>query len=86
MDYENIIDSYNALREECLQIAKFNLELMGSYAWLQFAICDSDITLGFSPEGIACFGSAYTTQTMSNEFFEFTIPIEYIEVNRICWK
>lgn len=79
LDYEKVIDGYNELRETCLVIAKLNTELMGSDAWLKFAITESDITLGFTQDGIVCYGSAYTTQTMSNEHFDFIIPFEYIE-------
>lgn len=79
MDYETIIESYNELRERCLIIAKLNDELMGSDAWLKFAIDDSDIKMYYSEQGIVCFGSCFTTQTMSNEHFNFTIPYSYIE-------
>jgi len=79
MDYEKLIDGYNSLRETCLVIAKLNDELMGSDRWLKFAIMDSDINLEFAGDGIVCYGSAYTTQTMDNEHFSFTIPFEYIE-------
>jgi hypothetical protein len=79
MDYEKIIDGYNNLRETCLLIAKSNDELMGEYAWLRFAICDPDITLELAPDGVVCYGSAYTRQTMDNEHFSFTIPFEYLE-------
>ncbi|WMI33527.1 hypothetical protein SEA_KENREY_155 [Streptomyces phage Kenrey] len=79
MDYEKIIDGYNSLRETCLVIAKLNSELMGSDAWLRFAICDDDITLDLAEDGIICYGNAYTTQTMDNEHFSFTIPFEYLE-------
>jgi hypothetical protein len=79
MDYEQVIDGYNSLRETCLVIAKLNSELLGEYKWLQFAILDSDITLEFAHDGIVCYGSAYTTQTFSLESFSFTIPFSYLE-------
>lgn len=78
-DYEKVIDIYNDLRETCIVMAKLDDELMGEYAWLKFAICDSDITLELAPDGVVCYGSAYTTQTMSNEHFSFTVPFSYLE-------
>jgi hypothetical protein len=82
MKYEEMIDGYNELREKCLHIAKQNNgRLMDSDAWLRFAIMESDITLDYSEQGIHCHGSAYTTQTMSNEHFDFVIPYSELESN-----
>lgn len=80
MKYEEMIDGYNELREECLGLAKMdNGKLLGEYAWLRFAILDSDIILAFTGYGIQCYGSAYTTQTMDHEYFDFTIPLSELE-------
>jgi hypothetical protein len=80
MDLEEIIAGYNDLREKCLEIAKRNNgALMGSDAWLRFAITESDITLGFTSIGIECYGSAYTSQTMDNESFSFIIPLHELD-------
>ena len=82
MDYEAIIDGHNALREKCLKLAKDNPnEILGEYAWLQWAIQESDISLEFLETGISCYGSAYTTQTCCSEWFEFTIPFSELESN-----
>lgn len=80
MNYEEIIDGYNELREKCLKLAKKDSgKLMGGDSWLQHAIIESDITLWFYGDGIECSGSAYTSQTMSSEPFNFRIPMELIE-------
>lgn len=79
MSYEEIIDGYIELRDICLKLAKQNDgKLMGADSWLQYAICDSDITLWFYEDGIECSGHAYTSQTMSSEPFNFRIPMELI--------
>lgn len=80
MDYEEIIEGYNDLREKCLKLAKANNgALMGSDAWLQGAIMESDITLDYSDNGIHCNGSTYTTQTMCHEHFGFVIPFNVLK-------
>ncbi|QNN99223.1 hypothetical protein SEA_FAUST_141 [Streptomyces phage Faust] len=80
MDYEKMIDGYNELRERCLELAKKNNgKLMGSDAWLCFAIMDTDITLYFYEDGIECSGMAYTSQTMCSEPFNFRIPMDLIK-------
>lgn len=82
MNYEEIIDGYNELREKCLKLAKQNRgRLMGADSWLQYAISESDITLWFYEDGIECSGHAYTSQTMSDEPFNFRIPMELIKEN-----
>jgi len=80
MNYEQIIDGYNELREKCLKLAKANNgALMDSGAWFKSAIIDSDVTLDYSESGIHGYGDAYTTQTMSTEYFSFVIPYSLIE-------
>lgn len=79
MNFEEIIEGYDELREICLKLAKQNNgRLMSSDAWLQYAICQDDITLAFYENGIECSGYAYTSQTMSDEPFNFRIPMELI--------
>lgn len=80
MNYEEMIDGYNELREQCLMIAKNNPEVFDEGAWLRNAIVDSDITLDYSSQGIHCRGNAYTTQTMSSEYFQFIVPLEMLDV------
>lgn len=80
MNYEQVIDGYNELREKCLELAKSNDgALMDSGAWFKTAIMDSDITLYYSEDGIHGYGNAYTTQTMSTEYFSFVIPYSLLE-------
>jgi len=80
MNYEEIIEGYNSLREICLKLAKQNNgRLMGADSWLQYAISEGDITLWFYENGIECSGYTYTSQTMSDESFSFRIPMELIE-------
>jgi hypothetical protein len=80
MNYEDMIDGYNDLRDKCLEIAlKNNAELMGEFAWLRFAITADDITLGFIHDEVVCYGSTYTNQTMAHEYFEFRLPPSIIE-------
>lgn len=80
MNLEEIINGYNELRDKCVRLAKENKgELMGEFAWLRGALSDGDITLGYYPDGICCYGSTYTTQTMESEWFSFTIPWSELE-------
>lgn len=80
MNLEEIIDGYNDLREKCLELAKANPVLLGEYAWLQYAIQESDITLYFiEGVGVECSGHAYTSQTMDNEPFDFIIPFSELD-------
>lgn len=80
VNYEEIIEGYNELVEKCYLIIKNDDgTIMGSDYWLRFAICESDITLDFRGEGIYCYGTCYTTQTMSEESFAFMIPLKKIE-------
>jgi hypothetical protein len=79
MSYQEMIDGYNDLREVCLMIAKNNPELFHDGARFKMAIVDSDVTLDYSSDGIHGHGSAYTTQTMSQEYFSFIIPFEVLE-------
>lgn len=80
MNYEEIIDGYNDLREKCLELAKVNSDdLMDNGAWFKTAIMESDVTLDYSEGGIHGHGNAYTTQTMSTEYFSFVIPFELLE-------
>jgi hypothetical protein len=79
MNLEEIIDGYNILRDRCLAIAKKSPALLGEYAWLRYAISDGDITLGFTEDGINCYGNTYTTQTMDHEWFDFLIPFSELD-------
>ena len=80
MNYEEIIDGYNDLRDKCYALArKDGGKLMGSDKWLRSALCESDMTLSFTSGGIDCYGSTYTTQTMSHESFFFMIPFSELE-------
>ncbi|AXG66229.1 hypothetical protein SEA_ANNADREAMY_134 [Streptomyces phage Annadreamy] len=80
MNYEEIIDGYNELRERCLELAKANNgALMDNGAWFMTAIMESDITLDYSEGGIHGWGNAYTTQTLTTEYFSFVIPFELLE-------
>ena len=80
MNYEDIIEGYNELRERCLELAKANSDtLMHDGAWFKTAIMESDITLDYSESGIHGHGNAYTTQTMSTEYFSFVIPFDMLK-------
>ncbi|QOI67518.1 hypothetical protein SEA_BEUFFERT_140 [Streptomyces phage Beuffert] len=80
MNYEEIIDGYNDLRERCLELAKADSDnLMIEGAWFKSAIMESDATLDYSESGIHGHGNAYTCQTMSTEYFSFVIPFELLE-------
>jgi hypothetical protein len=80
VNFEEIIEGYEKLRERCYEAGKYgNKNLLGDYYWLRFAIIESDISLEFRENGIRCYGNCYTTQTMSNEFFEFTVPFSELE-------
>jgi hypothetical protein len=82
MNYEEMIDGYNNLREKCLKLAKQdNGKLMGADSWLQHAISAEDITLWFHEDGIECSGVAYTFQTMCSEPFSFRIPMQLLKEN-----
>ncbi|QIN94141.1 hypothetical protein PP459_gp092 [Streptomyces phage Wakanda] len=80
MNYEEIIEGYNSLREKCLELAKKNPALFGEDAWLRGAIQEEDITLDFiEGVGVECHGLAYTTQTMDHEVFCFVIPFSELD-------
>jgi hypothetical protein len=80
MNYEEMIEGYNDLRDKCVDLAKKdNGKLMGSDSWLRNSILSEDITLDYSDEGIHCNGYTYTSQTMGNEPFMFVIPFGEIE-------
>lgn len=81
MDFETIIDSYHEIRRQCYELARNNnAELMGNDSWLRFALCEDDINLSLTSDGINCYGTAYTVQTGgSNEPFDFTIPLQLIK-------
>lgn len=74
---EEIIEAYNSLRERCCKLAKADRgELMGKDAWLRHALSERDITLAWTTDGIQCWGSTYTSQTLESEWFDFIIPHE----------
>lgn len=80
MKYEEIIEGYEKLRERCYEIGKYGSKnILGDSYWLRSAIMESDMSLEFRENGIRCYGSCYTTQTMSHESFEFTVPFEELE-------
>lgn len=80
MNYEEIIDGYNDLREKCVRLAKANnCALMDVGAWFGSVVMDSDVTLDYSDQGIHGHGNAYTNQTMTTEYFSFVIPFELLE-------
>ena len=81
LNYEEVINGYNDLRERCLKLAKDSKDILGEYSWLRGAITESDITLYFYDDRIECNGVTYTSQTMDHEFFTFLIPISMIEEN-----
>ena len=77
------IDRHNALREQCYNLARANGgALMGNSAWLRNALCEPDMTLEWTPEGIRCSGNTWTSQTVGLEWFEFVIPWSAIEVTQ----
>lgn len=74
-----VIDDYNRLREACYELARAHCgELMADDAWLRYALQESDLNLEFQGDAIECWGSAYTTQTMSREPFRFRLPLEQV--------
>lgn len=80
MNYEEIINGYNDLREKCLKLAKENpKEILDTGYWLRNAISESDITLYFYEDFVECSGSTYTNQTMDHEYFNFRIPMDVLK-------
>lgn len=75
MNIGDAIDKHNELRRWCADTAKRNNgAAMGDDAWLRYALSEHDITLDWDNHGINCWGMTFTSQTMSNEHFSFTIP------------
>lgn len=72
------IDAYHDLRARCYKLARENnAQLMESFSWLQYALMEEELQLIARPDGsVICHGSTYTSQTQSNEHFEFIIPAE----------
>jgi hypothetical protein len=82
MSYENLIEEYEALRSKCYKAIKNgDKALLGGDYWLRAAIQEEDIQMVASYNGIECYGSAYTTQSMSNEHFDCVIPYSELEKN-----
>jgi hypothetical protein len=80
MNLQEIIDEFNRVREQCYHLARENNGArMGEYAWLRNALDDTDIRMDWTPQGVNCYGYAYTTQTMDNEWFDFTIPFSELD-------
>ena len=72
--YAAVIEAYADLRSKCYRAAVASRgALMGADAWLCFALGETDLELEAHTDGIYCYGTTYTTQTMSNENFEFTL-------------
>ena len=80
MDYEEIVERYEKLREKCYRAMKNDVKTLGSDAWLYFAIKENELELFVLGSGsINCSGNTYTTQTMSTESFSFILSKEEIE-------
>lgn len=80
MDYEKIIEEYEALRGRCYKLARENDgKRMGEYAWLRFAMQEEEINMQRVLGGIECYGSTYTTQTMDFESFDFFVPLSELD-------
>ncbi len=80
MELEEIIEKYNELRAKCITLAKRdNGKLMGSDAWLRFVIDADATTLEYRENGIQCYGWAFSSQTMGNEFYSFLIPFSELQ-------
>lgn len=80
MEYERLIEGYEILQRKCYKAAmKDNGRLMGEDAWLRHALQEFEIRMMFTPGGINCYGSTYTTQTVSEESFSFVIPMSELE-------
>jgi hypothetical protein len=79
MNYEEIIEGYKNLRYKCYELAMNDDKLLGSDAWLKYAIQEDEINLWFYENRIECSGMTYTSQTMSSESFCFSIPMELLK-------
>lgn len=68
---ENIVEAVLELGRENSGV------LMGTDAWLRYAIQASDIILSeVSSQFVYCYGTTYTVQTMSNQQFSFKVPTQ----------
>ncbi|ASR75504.1 hypothetical protein SEA_MILDRED21_97 [Streptomyces phage Mildred21] len=82
MRYEGIIEEYENLREKCYRaIKRGDRKLLGSDYWLRAAIQETDIQMIVHANGIECYGSCYTMQTMDTEHFSILIPLSELESN-----
>jgi hypothetical protein len=52
---------------------------LGQYEWLLYAIGEHDFWLRFEGDNIGCTGNSYSMQTMSNEWYEFQIPVKDVQ-------
>lgn len=82
MQYD-FIDKYNELRDTIDKMTRQDPSIMGKDAWLVHAMMESDMTLSEAGDDIGVRGTAYTTQTMGHEWFEFQIPKRDIELFQI---
>lgn len=76
---ESVIRQYDYLRARCWMEMRNSPELLGPDSWLLYAISENDINLDWTTDGISCYGSCYSMQTMGHEWFEFTIPFELLK-------
>lgn len=74
---ENLIETYERLRNRAYEIARQNPKvIMGDDAWLFNAMNTNDMVLMANSDGITVYGSCWTSQTMTTEFFSFIIPYD----------
>lgn len=82
MNIQQTIEDYQDLREACYRAARAdNGALMGKDSWLRDAMCEDEIELNYGGgDHINCSGNTFTTQTQSNEWFDFSIPLSALNL------
>lgn len=80
MNYQSIIEEYDKLRNKCYKLIKSGDErLLEEFFWLKYAIQEEEINLDFHENFIICNGYTFTTQTMSNEWFNIHIHTDMLK-------
>lgn len=81
MTLEEVLNAYHEVRDECYRLMRDDPfgTLGKDYGFLQYAICESDMSLEFIGNAISCHGWCFSSQTQSNEYFQFDIHENQIQ-------
>jgi hypothetical protein len=82
MNFAEIVEGYNAIMAAIMAAIESDPDILGDAKWLRWAIQESDLNISNvygDGSSVNVWGSTYTVQTMSNEFFDFDINLNDLE-------